>query len=572
MKATDFNIIIAGQAGQGLNTISGLLLKTLTKGGWHVYASQNYMSRVRGGHNFMNIRISQSPVFSTPAGANMLVALDQRSVDEHLRRLEDPAVVVYDMESVKPAQGANGTIWAGAPLLKLAKENGGVIYQNSVALGGIMALLGVGLTDLSGVFSKRFSKNRKVLEDNVRAAKAGFDYMTSINGHFNFMPTLPQREKRLLMNGAEAMGLGMIAGGLRFVAAYPMSPSTGVFTYIAEKAARVGIIAEQAEDEIAAINMAIGASAAGARSATMTSGGGLALMVEGVSLAGIMETPLVIADLQRPGPATGLPTRTGQEDLDFVLSLGHGEFPRFIFAPGTVEETFYTSAAAMNLADKYQVPVFILGDQLLVDSYSTLDKLDIPKIRNENYLISNEHLGKEPYLRYRFTETGVSPRAYFGQAGTHFISDCHVHEEDGHISEDAEISSKMAEKRFRKLIGMKNEPYGPKYYGPEKAQVALVCWGSTYGAVKETVDNFGQEGGGLGMVHFNRIWPFPGEDTLEILRGCKKIFVVENNIQGQFNRLLRRETGIRTEEPILRYDGRPFSVQFITQEILTRLA
>jgi 2-oxoglutarate ferredoxin oxidoreductase subunit alpha len=371
----------------------------------------------------------------------------------------------------------------------------------------------------------------------------------------------------MLINGAESIGLGMIAGGARFISSYPMSPSTAIFNYITAHAKKLGIVSEQAEDEIAALQMGLGASAAGARAVTTTSGGGLSLMAEGVSLAGVAEIPIVIANLQRPGPGTGLPTRTGQEDLEMVLHIGHGEFPRFVFAPGTVEEAFYTSIHAMNLADKYQVPVFILGDQHLVDGYVTLDGLDPGLVKFREQVMNGGGSARKHYLRYRFTKSGVSPRAVYGQDGFHFITDSHAHSEDGHITEEMHFAKKMVEKRFLKLKGMAKEPYGPVCYGPQNAKIVLVSWGSTYGAVRETVETLRAAGKSAAMVHFNRLSPFPAEEAVRLLKSRKDIHVVENNYQSQFSRLLRRETGIAAGKPVLRYDGRPFTVSFITEKI-----
>jgi 2-oxoglutarate ferredoxin oxidoreductase subunit alpha len=293
------------------------------------------------------------------------------------------------------------------------------------------------------------------------------------------------------------------------------------------------------------------------------------LMCEGISLAGAAEIPVVIANMQRPGPATGFPTRTAQEDLDLVLNIGHGEFPRFIFAPGTAEEAFYTSIYAMNLAEKYQVPVFILGDQHLVDSCITLDKLDSNKAKYKSYMVKSGNL-KKPYLRYKNSKSGVSPLAYYGQDKITFIVDSHIHTEDGHISEDMVVAKKLTEKRFRKINGMKKEFYGPQYYGLKNAETIFVSWGSTYGAVRETIDYLLARKKSVAMIHYNKIWPFPVEESIKLLKSRRDICVVENNYQAQFNRLLKRETIINTGEPILRYDGRPFNVQYIIEKFEKR--
>ena len=563
---TDINITVAGAAGQGLVTISSLLLKLFSANGYHLFASQDYMSRVRGGHNFMRIRVSNRKVLSTPEAAHILIALDQQSIDEHSKELISPALVIHDPATVK-VEPSSKAYPVPIPLMKIAMDHGGAVYGNGVAFGAIAAIMGLEKAGFSGILKRKFlKKGEKVYEANVSAANAGFDFITEQVPEIRLRAVKAVKKQKMLINGAEAIGLGMIAGGLRFISAYPMSPSTGIFNYITGKAARIGIISEQAEDEISAINMALGASAGGARAAVTTSGGGLALMAEGISLAGVSEIPIVVSIIQRPGPATGLPTRTAQEDLDFVLSIGHGEFPRFVFAPNDAQEAFYTAAQAMNLADKYQVPVFVLGDQHLVDSYVTVGRLDLKRAMCRRFLIRPDKRNK-PYLRYRFTKNGVSPRAYYGQIDECFMTDSHVHTEDGHITEDKGIAKKMVEKRFLKLDGMEKEFGTPRHYGSVRADFTLVSWGSTYGAVKETVDTLNADGKKAAMVHFNRLWPFPSREAVKLLGKKKRVHVVENNYQSQFARLLKRETGIVSHNSILRYDGRPFNVRFIVEKL-----
>ncbi len=565
----DFNITIAGSAGQGLQTIANILLKVLARNGYHVFSSQDYMSRIRGGHNFTNIRVSDKPIYSTTVSPQLLVALDQQSVDVHYKHLADPAIIIHDSDiiKVKKSKKVQGV---AIPLAKLSTESGSPAYVNSAALGALFALLRLDLNDLISFIETRFTKKSlEQIKGNIIAATKGFTYTSEKYQTLNINIGKVRKKNRMLINGAESISIGLIAGGLRFISAYPMTPSTGIFTYITGKARKFGIISEQAEDEIAACNMVLGAGAAGARAAVTTSGGGLSLMCEGISLAGAAEIPIVIANMQRPGPATGFPTRTAQEDLDLVLNIGHGEFPRFIFAPGTAEEAFYTSIHAMNLAEKYQAPVFILGDQHLVDCFVTLEELNPNKVTYKSHMVKSSDL-KKPYLRYKDTKSGVSPLAYYGQDKVAFIVDSHIHTEDGHISEDMVVARKLTEKRFRKVDGMKKEFYGPQYYGLKNAKTVFVSWGSTYGAVRETIDYLLEKKKSVAMIHYNKISPFPVEESIKLLKSRKDICVVENNYQAQFNRLLKRETYINTGEPILRYDGRPFNVQYIIEKLEKR--
>jgi 2-oxoglutarate ferredoxin oxidoreductase subunit alpha len=565
----DFNITIAGSAGQGLQTIASILVKILARNGYHLFTSQDYMSRIRGGHNFTNIRVSNKPIYSTTISPQLLVALDQQSVDVHYKHLADLAIIVHDSDNIK-VKKLKKIQDVAIPLAKLSTESGSPAYVNSAAVGALFALLGLDLKELVKFLEASFAKKSlEQIKGNIKAAAKGFTYTSENYESIETNIGGVKKRKRILINGAEAIAIGLIAGGIRFISAYPMTPSTGIFTYITGKARKFGIISEQAEDEIAACNMVLGAGAAGARAAVTTSGGGLSLMCEGISLAGAAEIPIVIANMQRPGPATGFPTRTAQEDLDLVLNIGHGEFPRFIFAPGTAEEAFYTSINAMNLAEKYQVPVFILGDQHLVDSCTTLDKLDSNKVKYKSYMLKNGNL-KKPYLRYKNTKSGVSPLAYYGQDKVTFIVDSHIHTEDGHISEEMVVAKKLAEKRFRKINGMKKEFYGPQYYGLKNAETIFVSWGSTYGAVREAIDYLLEKKKSVAMIHYNKIWPFPVEESIKLLKSRKDVCVVENNYQAQFNRLLKRDTRIDTGEPILRYDGRPFNVQYIIEKFEKR--
>jgi 2-oxoglutarate ferredoxin oxidoreductase subunit alpha len=577
----DISIKIAGQAGQGIQSIAEILLKVLKLNGLHVFAYQDYMSRVRGGHNFMQIRISNSSVYSMNEHCNILVALDTNSVDVHRNEVPRGGAIIYDPHSTMVDSPDNRFI--PIPMNNLAKEVGSPILSNTISVGSILALLDIEKGDAEAFIKKQFAKKGEdVIEKNLKALEKGYSYFTenfSSRRYTNIIPLPPPFKKGerggfLLMNGSEAVGFGAIAGGCQFIAAYPMSPSTGVFTYITGKAKEFNIISEQAEDEIAAINMALGASFSGARAMTTTSGGGLSLMAEGLSLAGVMEAPVVVVNAQRPGPATGLATRTGQEDLEYVLHIGHGEFPRFVFAPGHPEEAFYTTIHAFNLSDKYQVPAFILIDQYFADTYATVKEFDLNKIKAISYqpsVVSN------PYLRYQITKDGISPRAYpnppsppleKGDKGDFtFIADSHEHTENGHITEDGEVRNKMVEKRFRKLKGMQKEFGKPTYYGDKKAKSVFLAWGSNYGVVRETVDYLNKLKKPAAMLHFNRIYPFPRKEAIAFLKGAKEIITIENNYQGQFSNVLKTETGIEADGKILKYDGRPFTVNYILKKV-----
>ncbi|TQD26446.1 2-oxoacid:acceptor oxidoreductase subunit alpha [Methanolobus vulcani] len=562
----DLNIKVGGAAGQGLQTTGMALSKTLKKSGFHVFATQYYLSRVRGGHNTFNIRISDSPIAAMTESVDLLLALDSQSIDKHLSEVDD-GVVVVDADVVKVNSSSESIFHV--PMLKIAKDVcGDKIYSNSVSMGAVIGLLCLDISYLEEILKASFKKKgEEIIQKNISAARAGYDYVkTNYPGGCKFAVSDPgKKEKMMLISGNDAVGLGALAAGVQFLAAYPMTPSTGVMTYVAANADKFNVVVEQAEDEIAALNMVLGASYAGARSMTTTSGGGFALMTEALGLAGITETPIVIFLCQRPGPATGLPTMTEQGDLQFVLTAAQGEFPRCILAPGTPEECFYLTAEAFNIADKYQIPVFVLSDQYLADSLFTSKRFDPSTITVKRYLLSDSELRtkKEKYKRYKLTPLGISPRALPGQKGVLVLSDSDEHDEFGHICEDAENRIKMNDKRMKKMEVLRDEISVAKIYGNPDAAISLIGWGSTYGPLAEVVDILKAQGKSVNLVHFTHIHPIPVEATRKLFSKAKKTVCVENNSTGQFARHLKLETDVKVTETILRYDGEPFSPEFI---------
>jgi 2-oxoglutarate ferredoxin oxidoreductase subunit alpha len=356
------------------------------------------------------------------------------------------------------------------------------------------------------------------------------------------------------------VGLGAIAGGCNFISAYPMTPSTGVFTFLAQHGDDFGIIAEQAEDEIAAMNMQLGAWYAGGRAMVTTSGGGFALMVEAVSLAGMIESPAVIYLGQRPGPATGLPTRTEQGELEFALYSGHGEFPRIILAPGTIEDAFSLTQRAFSLADKYQVPVFVLSDQLLADSLYNLPAPDISGLSIEKHIVKTD----KSYMRYRIAENRISPRGIPGYGEGYVGIDSDEHDEEGHITESMEVRVNMVEKRLGKLDLIKKDILPPKLFGDKDYDTLVVGWGSTFGAIKEAVEKIGSPK--LAFLHVNQVYPLH-QEIADSMKRAKRTMVVENNATSQFGTLVKLHLGIEADGRILKYNGLPFSVEELVEKI-----
>jgi 2-oxoglutarate ferredoxin oxidoreductase subunit alpha len=568
----DHTIRIGGEAGQGLQVIGSVLAKLFSRYGLHVFTHQDYMSRIRGGHNYYQIRFADNPVISSRDKIDILLALDLNTISIHQQTMSEKGIILYDAESVK--QKFSGTQFINVPFADITKELGiDIIMTNSVAVGAVLGILNFGLDLFEETIADFLhGKGAAVIATNRDAAQAGFDFMHKEHKVLkHFKVTVGQRQGLMLINGSEAIGLGALLSGCKFYAAYPMTPSTGIMNYLASKAAEYNIVVEQAEDEIGAINMALGASYGGVRAMTGTSGGGFALMTEGVSLAGMTETPVVIAEVQRPGPATGLPTRTEQGDLLFVLHGGHGEFPRVVFTPGTPEQAFYLSNKAFHLAEKYQIPVFILSDQYLADSEWTYVELNTDRLLYEDFRLRKENLDDlQSYHRYEITQNGVSPMAVPGESIHTVVVDSDEHDEQGHIIEDAQTRIRMVEKRFHKkmpLIRQEIEP--PVYYGADQPETLLVGFGSTYGVLKGAVDSLSDQYR-IGMLHFSEIFPFPlpeKSDFLDLLKQASLTICIENNASSQFARLMLAETGFAFKKNINKYDGRPFTLDTLVGDI-----
>jgi 2-oxoglutarate ferredoxin oxidoreductase subunit alpha len=570
----DYLIKIGGEAGQGIQTIGGNLTKVFARAGYHVFTHQDYESRIRGGHNFYQVRVSDRPVMSSTDRIDIVVALDKESINKHESELTKNGIVIYDSKTLR--QEFTRPYFLDIPFTDLALKHGGnKIMANTVAVGSILGMLGMNLDILLGIFKETFrKKGEDIIKGNINAAKAGHDFaqkhceMCSFSVQANVHSTL---QPKMLIAGNDAIGLGAIASGVKFYSAYPMTPSTGIMNYIAGKEAEYGIVVEQAEDEISAINMTLGASFAGVRAMTGTSGGGFALMVEGLSLAGMTETPVVIVLAQRPGPATGFPTRTEQGDLQFAIYSAHGEFPRVVFAPGTPEQAFYLTNRAFGIAEKYQIPVIILTDQYLADSQWTFSYLDTSRIHySDQRLRGNALKDLTEYKRHAFTETGITPMGVPGDSKHLVVTDSDEHDEEGHIVEDAGTRIKMIDKRlFRKISHIREDMAPPVFYGNRRPEIVLVGWGSTYGVIKETVDVLSKDIG-IALLHFSEIYPFPETekfDYIDILNSAKLAICIENNATGQFARLMRAETGFEFKLKINRFDGRPFTLDSLTGEV-----
>ena len=562
-------INISGAAGQGMQTIGFLLSKIFIRSGLHVFAVQDNESRIRGGHNFFSLRVSQKPVMAMTKAFDLLVALNQHALNAHQNQLSDKTMVIVDT-AVVPSGAFRGCL-CDVPLQQIALESGGdEIYSNAVALGAIVAIARGSRDDMAATLRDYFSQKEKVAAANCSAANAGYDYVLKHHPALSLPLTASSDETRkMFISGHEAIALGALAAGCQFYAAYPMSPATSILTYLAGKTNDFSLVVEQPEDEIAAINMAIGASCVGLRSMTATSGGGFSLMVETLGLTGIAEIPLVLVESQRPGPATGLATRTEQADLRFVIHAAQGEFPRVVMAPGTAREAFYLTIKAFHLAEEYQMPVIILTDQYLADSYFTEERFTLDQIIKERFF-SKALLPDNPgtLLRYGFTDTGISPRYPITGEHKEMMYDSHEHTESGHITEDAGIRTRMVEKRFKKMEGVFSKVDSPVIEGAQNASLLLVGWGSTYGVLHEVTAALNREGVPVRLMHIRELWPFPERAVLAELSQAQKWVVVENNYTAQLSGLIREKTCLQPSGTILKYDGRPFYYDELRDQVM----
>ncbi|MBD3373013.1 MAG: 2-oxoacid:acceptor oxidoreductase subunit alpha [Candidatus Coatesbacteria bacterium] len=556
---TDVSIVLAGEAGQGVQTVERLLVRLAARAGLHVFATKEVMSRIRGGVNSTELRVGTRPVRAFVDRIDVFIPLVNQTMPHLQRRIGDETLILAETSRIDIHPGA-----VDVPLTAVAEEVGKALYSNSVALGLIAGLLEIDAGLLGEVVGEHFSaKGGEIAEANREAARRGRELGRGLVEDGRFSKTVtPDGDKgeRLLLNGTRAVALGALAGGCNYCCAYPMSPSTGVLVELAARQDELPLVVEQVEDEIAAVNMAAGAAATGARPLVTTSGGGLALMSEGLSVIGNMELPLVLHCAQRPGPATGLPTRSEQGDLNLALHAGHGDFARVVLAPGNIEEAYRLTHHAFDLALRYQIPVILLTDQYLVDSFHDLGEL--PELESlDDHIVKT----KADYRRYAYTESGVSPRGVYGHGAGFVRSDSHTHDQDGHISEDLhETRPRMVEKQLLKLEGLQAEALEPVLHGPRDYQTLLITWGSTLEPAREALENTRRDD--VALLHFPQLYPLPLA-ALEYLGSAERLICLEGNATGQFADLLLRELGFAVDEKLLKYNGLAFTVEDVADLI-----
>jgi len=560
----DVNVRVAGGAGQGVHTVSNLIMRMVVDAGYHFHVTQDYMSRIRGGRNSQTVRIGSDPVCAGRETADILLVVNPDLLPHFLPAVGQGGFALADVSSADPPLFS-------VPLKEMAARAGSPILANVAGTGVIAWALGIPLETADAVFQADFKGD--FFEKNRQALRFGADWAEAhLPGEIRERFRLPSRPPvpRIILSGNEALALGALAGGCKFAAGYPMTPGTSILSTLANDGPSVGLLFEQAEDEIAALNMAIGAAYTGARAMVATSGGGFALMVEALSLAGMMEIPVVIAIGMRPGPATGMPTRTGQEDLAFALSAGHGEFPRLVLTPGSPEEAFDLAQRAMDLAEEFQVPALLLTDQYLADTIVDIDPevLGVHPVRR--HIVRGDSVprsGEGPYLRHAYTENGISPMAVPGEPGITVVVDSDEHTEDGHLTEDHATRIRMVEKRLRKGAMLAGRIIPPLVAGPPNGDLLLIGFGSTKEVIEETRQILAREGRTVATVHLRQVMPFPAEEVARIVPRYGTSLTVENNAHGQLARLIRGECGVKVDGTILRYDGLPFTPDALAEDV-----
>jgi len=579
MSQKELILRIGGAAGDGGSSTAESFAKICTRSGLYAFTYTSYQSVIRGGHMWVQVRASEEPLLSQGERPHVLICLNQPTADIHVPQVREGGAVIFDSESVKVEKDRlpDAVRVLAFPLARMARQYGNnPLMKNTVALGAAIRLFDMDLKVVEGAFRRIWgNKKEEVVQANVKAATAGYGHPDGHGGSLNLGLTYSNKP-RILITGNQAIALGALAAGCKFLAQYPMTPASSIMHWMADHAPEHGVVVKQVEDELAAVNMAIGAGFAGARAMTATSGGGFSLMVEGLGQGGMVEAPVVVVLAQRAGPSTGVPTKTEQGDLNLALGAGQGDWPRAVIAPRNTQECFRLTTEAFNLADVYQTPIIVMSDLYLSEGYRTVDGFDfnVPIIRG--LLAADGGEAASRYLRYKITDSGVSPRALPGQKGFQFDAGSDEHDEKGELISDVlagipeyvELRRRMMEKRMRKLQGLLRDTKGPELWGPDNADLTVISWGSTQGPVREAIMNL-EESDGLSVnsLEYAYLFPFHGEETLDLLRGAKKTLAVEGNYTGQFTRLLTAETAYKPDAFFGKYDGEPFYPSEISAKI-----
>src|SRR5437016_4790313 len=573
----EITVGIGGAAGDGMDKTGDALAKTCARVGLHLFAYNSYQSVIRGGHIWLRVRIGQEKVRSHGDTLHAVIALNQDAVERHAPEVSPGGVVIFNADKFHCdiALLPDNVVTVPLPVSSLTKTFGKTlpVMQNTVALGALLFLLGLDSGVCAQVLDETFRhKGRDVVDLNVKLLMAGYDHAKA-----NFSPLGTEwtfsGTRRPFLTGNEAISLGAVTAGCKFYSAYPMTPASSILHWMASHGERCGVVVKQCEDELAVVNMAIGAGYAGVRAMCGTSGGGFALMTEAIGMAGMIEAPVVVVEVQRGGPSTGIPTKTEQGDLNQVFGASQGDFPRVIVAPTETADCFWTAVEAFNLAEKYQLPVLIISDLLLSEHPETIEadalRHDVAIERGE--LVTEWPKNNGPYRRYANTPSGVSPRALPGTEGTEYVAATDEHDEEGILISDVftspPVRRKIMERRMKKVELALQELRPPELEGPADAPVTLIGWGSSKGVIGEARALLAAEGVRANQLHIKYLHPFHTREVKSILEKSKMLIGIEGNYTGQFARFLRAETGISVHASILKYDGEPFEPRIIAEEV-----
>lgn len=555
---------VGGQQGEGIESTGEIFSIALNRLGYYLYGYRHFSSRIKGGHTNNKIRVSTSQTRSVSDDLDILVAFDQETIDVNYKELHTKGIIIADSKCKPSMPDDCQAAMFSVPFTELAASLGTSLMKNMVAVGASCAILGLDLTVFEEVVREIFErKGEQVVQKNLNAIQAGHAYMQEKLKEQGTPLKLAEGDgsKRLFMIGNDAIALGALAGGCRFMAAYPITPASEIMEYLIKKLPAVGGTVIQTEDEIAAATMAIGANYAGVRTITASAGPGLSLKMEAIGLSGMTETPLVIVDTQRGGPSTGLPTKQEQSDLMAMIYGTHGEIPKIVMAPSTVEEAFYDTAEAFNLAEEYQVPVIILSDLQLSLGKQTVQPLELEKVEiRRGKLVKGSLPDSEEYFkRYALSEDGISPRVLPGMKnGIHHVTGVE-HDETGKPSETAANRKLQMEKRMKKISHL---PFSVPVYKNakhEEADLLMIGFISTRGAIEESMQRLEQDGLKVNHAHIRLIHPFPTQEIMPLIASAKKVVVIENNATGQLANIIKMNVGhVDRIQSILKYDGNPF--------------
>ncbi len=566
----DVSVRIGGQGGDGTLTVSDLLGRYFRKRGLYVYTSRNVLSRIRGGHADASVRASREPIAAVKSTVDVLLAFDQEAVAIGAHELAPHGYILYDSTTFK-SELPNATGFPFATLV--GSQLGQPIFKNTAAYGALSVIFGFDPTETRGVIEERFKRRGgEALEKNLKALEIGRRAALEADGLADrFSVADGNAHDQIMTTGNQAVALGFVVGGGRFFAGYPITPATEVMEYLQRYLPPVGGVVRQAEDELAAVNMILGAAYAGARVMTSTSGPGLSLMTEGIGQAGAAEIPIVVADCARVGPSTGQPTRHEQSDLSHLANLGHGEYPRFILAPGTPVDCFEMTAEALNLAERWRLPVFLLLDQALCQNTVTSPRFDLAavKIDRGERLAPADVQRLEQYKAYAFTDSGRSPYAPPGTPGVWAEITGNEHDEWGHVSVNPANRERMMQKRMEKMVRAREELPAGRCFGPASARIGLIGFGSTYGPIREAQALLAERGTATRFYQARTLFPVPTHELDPFLRSVDVAFVIEHNYTGQFARLLR-ETMPDLHgklKSVRKYDGANFRAPQLVAEI-----